>query len=625
MSTLLYFMLCLTAPAQDSIKTTIGMERPEHHFYQVEMVFPKANQVSREIHMAVWTPGSYKVRDFARNVERFEAFDLNDNPLTWTKKDKSTWVINVPDGGAFKINYHVFAYEFTVRTSYLDSFYGFINPASVFFYEEQYIDMPYEIQVTPAEGWSSDSPLAKRGSNVFLADNFEELVDSPMIFGSFSRHNFDVNGVPHFWLIQGDQNMRVDEMIDAMKRIGEVTGDLFGAYPFANYYYLSAFRLDGAGGGLEHRNSTMVHGTSDVFRDKRGWDRYLGLLIHEYFHAWNVKAIRDKTLGPFNYQTENYTDLLWMHEGWTSYYDTALMVRADFWEDKELLAEYARWVDSYNKRPGVKLQSLKDSSWNSWIHQYQPSRTSGNSRISYYSGGAMSGLALDLTIRYKTGNGRSLDDVMRLLYNEYAARGRSVDYNIVMAAVSLVMGEDARDWFDTYIAKPTPFDWETLLSYAGLEMVYKTGEEKGEEGEAPKAKPYQPNPKVDMGIRTSSSGGGIIIRDVHRGGAGWEAGLDFDDEILAINGRRVNSGNFSKILGWSRPGDEVKVLVARAGKVLELPVKLRADQGKLTLKRNENASDLEKAIYAAMFDPNGKADADPKKDADESGDDDGEN
>jgi len=601
------FSLLFAAPGyQEPIVAEVGMDRPEHHFYHVEITFPPSDKELRELEMAVWTPGSYKVRDFARNVERFTPVDLEDRPLEWVKTDKSTWVVNVPAGEPFRVRYDVFAYEHTVRTSYLDSFYGFINPASVFLYQADLISRPYEVRVAPPSGWSADSALIRRGVNVFIARDWDELVDSPFLFGELRRHEFEVSDIPHAWLIVGDINMNVPEMVKALQTMAETVGELFGGFPFERYHILSAFRLDGAGGGLEHINSTMVHGTSDVFRDKKGWDRFLGLMFHEYFHAWNVKAIRDRPLGPFDYQKENYTDLLWVHEGWTSYYDTLLMARAGFWSAKELRKEFAKMVDRYNRRPGVREQSLRDASFNAWIHQYQPTETATNSRISYYSGGAMSGLALDLLIRNKTQNERSLDDVMRLLYTEYAVKGRPVDYASVREVVSGVMGEDANAFFETHIANPNPFDWETLLGYAGLTMSYeKKKDEDGEDGDD-EEKPYAPNPEVTMGIETRKREGRVLVDVVLRDSPAWQAGLDYGDEILAINDRRVTERSYDRLLGWSRPGDEIRVLVSRANKILEIPVKLEAEREPLRLVPDENADELAGKIYASMFDPNGK-------------------
>ncbi len=588
------------------VKATVRMERPDRHFYQIEMIFPKGAELTRTLQMPVWTPGSYKVRDFARNVEQLGAFTLDGESLPWRKRDKSTWVISVPRNQPFKVAYLVFAYEFSVRTSYLDSFYGFINPASVFFYEPSAMDRPIEVDVIPWQDWSSASALAETGANRYRAENYDELVDSPFQFGKFRRYDFDVNGIPHQWIIAGDVNMNETAMMRSLRQIGLTVGNLFNGYPFRKYTIFSQFRLDGkGGGGLEHRNSTMVQGRGNGFRDKRGWNRFLGLMIHEYFHAWNVKAIRDKALGPFDYQKEIYTELLWLHEGWTSYYDTMLMQRAGFWTDKELRKEVAKQVDGYLQRPGIQYQSLSDASFNAWIHQYQNSETRYNSQVSYYRGGAMSGLALDLFLRRRTKNTVSLDDLMRILYNEYALKGKGLDWNEIVSVVAGVTGNAGIDFMERHIGQANPFPFESLLAHAGLKMVYEDADadEKGDGDEAAEDgdKPYEPNPLVTLGVDVSKRNGAVLVSVVRRGGAGWRAGLDYGDEILAVNERRVTADNFDRILGWSRPGDEVNVLISRAKKILNVPVKLEAAPKKLKLVPDEDADELAREIYTAMF------------------------
>ena len=599
----LFFAISLN-PDQKLVQATVRMD-PDHHYYLVEMVFPKRKLIRRELNMAVWTPGSYKVRDFARNVEQFEAFDLSGNPLHWSKTGKTTWVVAALEDKPFKVTFSVFAYEHTVRTSYLDSFYGFINPASVFVYEPSPDPLAYEVQVIPPDGWNAASSLPKTGPNTFRADNWDMLVDAPFQFGPFRRHDFDVRGIAHHWIIAGDVNMNETEMVNALIKIGEAVGDIFGGYPFSKYYFFSQFRLDGAGGGLEHRNATMVQSDSNQFRDKKGWDRFLGLMIHEYFHAWNVKAIHDKSLGPFDYQKENYTDLLWLHEGWTSYYGSLLMVRAGFWDDKELRKAFARSIDRYLQTPGIYYQSLADASFNAWIHQYQPNQAHPNSRVSYYQAGAMSGLALDLLIRHKTKNRYGLDEIMLRLYRDFAQQGKGIRWEDVVEIADQIAGKSAREFFNLHVGQATPLPLETCLGYAGLKMEYvdEDDDDKGDDSEKKetKDKPYDSNPKVTLGITVRKEGRALLVDTVKRDGNGWRAGLDFGDEILAVNERRVTAENYEEILGWSRPGDEVTVLVSRADKILSLSLKLEEKPKTLKLVRDEEAGDLQNSIYDSLF------------------------
>ena len=409
----LLFVLNILLPIQNEhVRITVSMEDPTHHYFQVEMLFPPRNMTRREIMMPAWTPGSYKIRDHARHVEGFTALDLNNTPLPWEKKNKSTWEVQTTANQPFKVLYRLFANDFTVRTNYLDSFYGFINPASAFFYEGDRAHFPYRIRVVTPRNWVAAVPLPKQGAQIYLADNWHQLVDSPMVFGPLRIHEFQVNNVVHRWVIAGEPNIDEDAAIEALKKIGKTVGAMFSDYPFNRYFFLSAFKPGTRGGGLEHRNNTLVTYDGLNLRNTKGWDRFLSLMIHEYFHAWNVIAIRDEVLLNQDYQTETYTKLLWVHEGWTSYYDQQLMARAGFWKPKELLKSWAEEVTKYRETPGISQESLVGSSFNAWIHQYQPSKASRNARVSYYSAGALAGLALDLIIRQQTRNAVSLDDVM---------------------------------------------------------------------------------------------------------------------------------------------------------------------------------------------------------------------
>ncbi|QTD54002.1 M61 family metallopeptidase [Sulfidibacter corallicola] len=583
------------------VRASVSMEKPTTHFYQVEMVFPPTDATIRRLSMPTWIPGSYKIRDFAKNIEQFQAFDSSDKPLSWRKQDKATWAVEVPAGEALKVRYSLFAYEFSVRTSYLDSFYGFLNPASAFLYEEGKKHWGYRIKVKPAADWTIATALPKLDEHLFLADNLDVLIDSPMMFGPLRRHEFDVKGIPHYWVIAGDVNKNEAGMVEALQKIGTTVGDLFGDFPFDRYYFLTAYRLDGARGGLEHANSTLVHANADHFRTRDGWDRFLSLMIHEYYHAWNVKAIRDQSLSEFDYQREQYTELLWLHEGWTSYYDTILMNRAGFWDAKRGLAEWSKVINGYNQRPGNHYQSLAEASFNAWIHYYHPSFTTKNSQTDYYRAGSLSGLALDLLIRHKSKNERSLDTVMARLYRDFGAQRKPINWDLVARILQEVGGKSAVNFLDTYIRQANPLPMEKFLGYAGIEVA----EAKVEETEEA---PHQPPKPVSLGIQTKTKDDAVFVRHVWRGSSGWQAGLDFGDEILAINNRRVTASNYDKILQWSHPGDEIQVLVSRGNHILTVPVTLEEKQEVVKLKFDgDKASDLQTSIFQALFPPDSTA------------------
>lgn len=593
MLTLMCFFALLTTQEQGTVNALVKMDQPAQHYYQFEMTFPASSETERTLHMPVWTPGSYKVRNYARHLERFQAFDLEDKPLNWSKADKATWVIQAPKDQAFKIRYRLFAFELSVRHNYLDEEQGFINPAAAFIYEKDQKERTIEVRIAPPEGWGVASPLEKVGIFRYRAKNFDELADSPFQFGNFRRHEFLVNDIPHYWIIAGDVSLNETAMIESLKKIGTTVGELFGGdYPFEHYYIFSQFTLSGRGGGLEHANNTMVIGSSYRMRTQKGWNRFLGLMFHEYFHAWNVKAIHDHPLQDFDYQKENYTKLLWLHEGWTSYYDELLLGRAGFVDRSAQLKLTGDSIDGYLQKPGTSQQSLVDASFNTWIHHYLPSPVSYNSRVSYYGDAALSGLALDLLIRHQTNNEKSLDDVMRALYSHSKAND-SINMDVVKNILNEIGGSIATDFIKTYIESPTPLPMEMFLEYAGLEL------DKGKDEKDPP--PHAPNPKVDLGIMTSNSGKSVSIRFLKEGSPAWKAGLSIEDEILAINNRRVTSDSYSKVLSWSRPGDQIDILVSRRGKVMTLPLTLEEKPKKLKLKQAKEPSDLEKAIFESLF------------------------
>jgi len=609
-SVLLWLNLIL--PYQgEHVRITVEMPEPTHHYYQVEILFPASSATKRQILMPVWTPGSYKVRDYAKNIEGFIALDLNNTPLPWQKLDKSAWEIQTTANQPFKVLYRLFAYEYTVRTSYLDSFFGFINPASAFFYEKDKTEIPYRVRIVEPENWTVAVPLPKQGAQTYIADHWHQLVDTPMLFGPLRIHEFQVNDIAHRWVIAGEPNINETGAIESLKKIAEVTGELFGSYPFNRYFFLSAFQPNGRGGGLEHRNNTLVTYDGLNLRNEKGWDRFLSLMIHEYFHAWNVKSIRDSVLINPDYQKETYTTLLWVHEGWTSYYDTQLMARAGFWKPKRLLKAWGERITSYRDTPGKAEESLADASFNAWIHQYQPTRARKNAHISYYSVGELSALCLDLFIRQQTRNKVGLDHVLIQLNQDYAQQGEGISQEKIMDVLNNLVGFIATNFVTEYVLSPKPLPLEQTLGYAGLSIVEDDKEDKE------KDKSFEPKPKVSLGITTKVDQGRVFVRDVHRGEAGWKAGLDYDDEILAINERRVHGDNFEKILAWSHPGDQVNVLISRAEVIKNITVKLAPKPRKLKLKKIESPTQLQQDIYASVFNPLG---VEEKPDKDDQGD-----
>jgi predicted metalloprotease with PDZ domain len=591
------FSCLLLAYQTPEVSVNISVTQPTHHFAQVEMAFPAADSGSRAFQMAVWTPGSYKVRDYAKNVENFYASNGKGEALSWKKIDKTTWLVDANPGEPVVLGYSLFCYEHTVRTNYIDSFYGFLNGAPTVLREKGTPNVAYRLSIEVPEGWRVATALPRLQTNTFLADNYETLVDTPIALGPLRIREFEVAGIPHYWVIAGDVVMNESEMTQALQKLGEVTGALFdNQFPFDRYFFLSFFK-PGARGGLEHENSTLVMADSTKMNTKDGWDYFLALMFHEYYHAWNVKAVRDAILWDPDLQQEVYTDLLWFHEGWTSYYDLALMVRAGFWGTKDYKKALVKDIQAYMMSSAAEVQSLAESSFNAWIHLYQPTRTRPNSQVNYYRDGSLAALGLDLVIRHRTKNEHSLDTVVKLLYERFGKSAQGIDYGHIRAVIEELAGTAAAKWTDTHVYQRERVPLDTVLGYAGV-VLNREGKEKPEE-----QGPFRISDKVWLGVRTKEDGQVVTVDHVYRGENGWQAGLDFDDELIAINERRLNSENMKRILARHHVGDEVMVTVSRHGRLLEIPVKLTRDPGSWTLELKEDPNELEQAIFKAIFQP----------------------
>lgn len=604
----LFSCLMLVLNDGQEVNVKISVTEPTHHFAHIEMAFPAADSGNRAFQMAVWTPGSYKVRDYAKNIENLVATNGKGEVLQWRKLDKTTWQVESIPGEPVVISYKLFCYEHTVRTNYIDRFYGFLNGASTVLREKGAPGRAYKLTFETPEDWRVATALPRLQQQTFLADNYDTLVDSPIALGPLRTREFEVNGITHYWVIAGDVVMNESDMAESLQKMAEVTARLFdNKFPFDRYYFLSIFK-PGARGGLEHENSTLVMADGTKMNTKEGWDYFLTLMFHEYYHAWNVKAIRDQVLWQPNYQEETYTDLLWFHEGFTSYYDQALMVRAGFWDEKAYKKALAKDLQAYMMSSAAEEQSLAESSFDAWIHLYQPTRTRPNSQVNYYRDGSLAAMGLDLLIRHRTKNQASLDQVVKLLYERFGTSAEGVDYAMIRAVIEEVGGTAAAKWADTYIYSRARIPLDTVLGYAGVEINREGKKKPDEEG------PFRLGDAVWLGVKTKTKGSAVFVDHVYRDETGWQAGLDFDDELIAINDRRIDDANMKRILGRHHVGDEVTVTVSRNGRLLHLPLKLTRDPGTWTLEVKEQPSELEQAIYRAVFqspEPNKLASAEP--------------
>jgi len=582
------------------VRAVVRVTEPVHHYASVHMVFPPSNRETRSLSMAAWTPGSYKIRDFARHVEGFEARVEGGATLAWTKADKSTWVVMAPPDTPMEVTYRVYCNDLSVRTNHIDLTGGHLNPPALLLYEPTQQQRPIQLHVKPPPGWSVHVPLELLGTATYAARDWAHMVDSPIIMGRLRSYDFEVRGIPHLWVILGEVKLDESKMVKSLVQAFDTVSDIFDDAPFENYTLYSRFSHADVRGGLEHLNSGLVLRNADQMLTKKGWDGFLAVAIHEYVHAWNVESIKDVRLLDIDYQHEVYTNMLWLHEGFTAYYDLILMARAGLWSDHELLERLAEEIDKYQKLHGATQESLVAASFDSWIHLYQPAGNSSNAHNSYYLTGSLLGLVMDLTIRYNTQNKRSLDDLMRALYAQYGRKGLGIDQAVVSQWLTQNVDEETAALLDRCLDETAPLPMGPALEYAGLSWRYKpkhSDDEKAKQHAVPFPQPIQ----VGFGAQWETQSGSVYVTRVDRDSPAWEAGLNVDDEVIAIGGRRVHADNHQSILHWFAPGDHATFLVARSGEVLELDIDFVADPGKVVIDRNEGTTEIQDLIYQSLF------------------------
>src|SRR6266550_3062774 len=444
-----------STPLSSDISYTVAMSKPYTHLFEVEVrvKIPANLQVPNEsdLVMPVWTPGSYLIREFERHVQDFAA-DADGRALNWTKVDKDTWRVRTSGARQWRATYRVYANELTVRTSELNSDHAFWNNATLLMYPSGSLNAPSTLRIVAPSGWkiATGLPAAPGQQNTFRPENFDILYDSPFEVSNFKELNFQVRGVAHRIVIDGEGNYDPVRLRNEVQKIVAAEVSMFGEMPYHDYTFILHLRSN-TGGGLEHLNSTALGFRRFSFSTEKGYQSFLSLVAHEFFHLWNVKRIRPDALGPFDYTKENYTRLLWVAEGITEYYGNLIVRRAGLISNQVYLQHLAQQIQDFQETPGRKVMSAEDASFDSWIKFYRPDENTVNSQISYYDKGELLGLLLDLDIRRRTNNAKSLDDVMRYLYAEFFQKGRNYTPGDFQKACELAAGANLNDFFARYV------------------------------------------------------------------------------------------------------------------------------------------------------------------------------
>jgi predicted metalloprotease with PDZ domain len=567
---------------------TVSMPRPHTHLFEVaaHLRYRNAPPPALDLVMPVWTPGSYLVREFGRHVQDFAAADGGGRTLAWAKADKNTWRVEPNGAREVRVRYSVYANELTVRTSELNDRHAFWNNANLLMYPDGALGAPATLGVEPFGDWKIATGLPAVGGapNTFRAENFDVLYDSPFLAGNFRVLSFDVAGVPHRVVVEGEGRYDAERLRRDVQRVVEAEVAMMGDTPYRDYTFLLMLGERG-GGGLEHLNSTALTAKRFGFSTPEDWRAVHTLFAHEFFHLWNVKRIRPDVLGPFDYTRENYTRLLWVAEGLTAFYENVFTRRAGLMNDRQYLETMAREIQAMRGTPGRLEQSLEEASFDAWIKHYRPDENTVNSSISYYDKGALVGLALDLEIRRRWGGARSLDDVMRSLYEEFAKRGRNYTAEDFQRAAERAAGGGLEEFFRRYVRGREEPDYDAALAWAGLRLdTASTAAGRPAAAEAFLGATFAGDGEQVVG-RTAAPGS-LVVKTVPAGTPAYEQGLSAGDEIVAVDGYRA--GRDASARDWGRaarefidarvadkrPGDQLTLTVFRGDELRTFNVKL---------------------------------------------------
>jgi predicted metalloprotease with PDZ domain len=559
------------------------------HLFQVTLTVAAPSSGGQVFSLPAWIPGSYMIREFSRNIVRIRA-ESNGEPVALEKLDKHSWrAAPLRDrGAALTVHYEVYAWDLSVRAAHLDQNHAFFNGTSVYLRVLGQEDQPHVVDMLrpdddAAKSWRVATSLpelkAKRyGFGTYIAANYDELIDHPVEQGDFALATFKAHGIPHDIVISGRvPNLDMARLSADLKRICETQISFFepksNKAPMDRYVFMTLAVGDGYG-GLEHRASTALicaradlPSTASKSKDiSDGYLQYLGLCSHEYFHTWNVKRIKPAAFAPYNLQVENYSPLLWLFEGFTSYYDDLMLVRAGLIAEPVYFKLLGKTIGGVLRGSGRTKQSVADSSFDAWGKYYRQDENAPNAIISYYTKGSLVALALDLSIRAKTGGKKSLDDVMRALWQRYgrdfySGAARGVTAAEVEALFDEISGGRFKPFFDKYVRGTEDLPLAKLLAPFGV----KYSDER---------KSAKPSLDANLG----RDGNDCKLSSVHEGGAAHLAGLSAGDVLMALDGLRVTASNLDTLLSRYAVGAHVEVYAFRRDELMSFSVELRGDR-----------------------------------------------
>ena len=549
-----------SAQSLEPIRYTVSFPAPHTHYAEIEALYPTDGRPHIDLMMAVWTPGSYLIREYARHVEALTASDPERRRLPMEKTRKNRWRVVTNGARMIRLRYRVFAHEMSVRTNWVDEEFALLNGAPTFI---TLLESPsrraHEVRIVLPGSWAASfsglTPGA--GDDVHIAADYDTLVDSPIVAGSPSVYAFKVQGTPHYLVNFRERGVwNGPQAVQDLARLSHAVAAFWGGVPFERFYFFNI--IGSARNGLEHKNSAVLNTPLDTTSSREAYLQWLSLASHEYFHAWNGKRLRPAELGPFDYENEVYTRSLWFVEGLADYYGELMLARAGVATREEFLGALSDQIRDLQSTPGRFNQSVETASYDAWIKYYRPDENSPNSAISYYVKGAVIGFVLDTRLRKLSGGTKSLDDVMRAMAQRFSGEtGFSSEElrSVILEVAGPAHEREMRGWLQGILETTVELDYDEALEWFGLRMT---------------APALAPRPW--LGVTTRVDNQKTVVSGIRRGSPASAAGLSLLDEIVAVNGAPVPAGTFADHVARLTPGATATLTITRAGTTRQLEV-----------------------------------------------------
>lgn len=567
-----------------NLSFTVSVKDAAAHLYHIEFRCEGIKKDAIEFKLSAWTPGYYQLMKYADNVSAFTATTISGETLNSEKNSANGWKVDTKNNSTIILNYDVKATRAFVAANYVDAERGYISPAGFFVYPEGMLDHPVNITIIPYAGWTAVATgldAIKNKPDTYTAPNYDVLYDSPFLMGKLeSLPSFTINDIPHYFVSYKPGDFDKSRFMNDMKKIITTASGIIGDIPYTHYTFLA---IGPGGGGIEHLNSASVSFEgSRMYSSKESMLRSYNFLAHEYFHHYNVKRIRPIELGPFDYDNGSRTKMLWLSEGITVYYEYIILKRAGFTNADEVFKEFSTSIKEYENKPGRNFQTSAEASYTTW--EDGPFGRTGDDAyktISPYDKGPALGLLLDLKIRHETKNKKSLDDLMRLLYQKYyKEKKRGFTEKEFQTEAEKIAGTALADFFD-YIYTLKTVDYPTYLGYAGLSIDTTTHN----------------LPGAWLGINTRSRNDSIFVSSVDWQSLAWNAGLRNRAAILKVNGEKITEKAFRDLLTSAKEGDKIKIAFNTAGQQKEEEMILGVKKERTyTITQMPNATAMQTAI-----------------------------